>query len=82
MERAAYSKIVKQQLGFPDVDVFTGKSFETLQEEAKDGVDLANLFSVDEAALRAAFTVDESKMGAGLDFSGFDFSGIDMDDVT
>ena len=41
-----------------------------VQEEAKRGVDLASLFSVDEAALRAAFKVDTSKLGAGLDLSG------------
>ena len=58
MARAANSQIVQQQLGNPDVDVFTGKSFATLQEEAKGGVDLSSLFSVDESGLRAAFSVD------------------------
>lgn len=81
MARAANSQIVQQQLGNPDVDVFTGKSFATLQEEAKGGVDLSSLFSVDESGLRAAFSVDASKLGAGLDLSGFDFSGIDMGNV-
>lgn len=81
MARAANSQIVQQQLANPDVDVFTGKSFSTLQEEAKGGVDLSSLFSVDESGLRAAFSVDASKLGAGLDLSGFDFSGIDMGNV-
>ena len=81
MVRAANSQIVQQQLANPDVDVFTGKSFSTLQEEAKSGVDLSTLFSVDESGLRAAFSVDASKLGAGLDLSGFDFSGIDMGNV-
>lgn len=81
MARAANSQIVQQQLGNSDVDVFTGKSFATLQEEAKGGVDLSSLFSVDESGLRAAFSVDASKLGAGLDLSGFDFSGIDMGNV-
>lgn len=78
MKRAANSEIVRAQLAEPEVDVFTGKPFATLQEEAKRGVDLASLFSVDEAALRAAFKVDTSKLGAGLDLSGFDFAGLDM----
>lgn len=81
MARAANSQIVQQQLGNSDVDVFTGKSFATLQEEAKSGVDLSTLFSVDESGLRAAFSIDTSKLGAGLDLSGFDFSGIDMGNV-
>ena len=81
MERAANSQIVQQQLSNPDVDVFTGKTFSTLQDEAKNGVDLSSLFSVDESGLRAAFSIDASKLGAGLDLSGFDFSGIDMGGV-
>ncbi len=81
MKRAANSEIVRAQLAEPEVDVFTGKPFATLQEEAKRGVDLASLFSVDEAVLRAAFKVDASKLGAGLDLSGFDFAGLDMGGV-
>ena len=81
MARAANSQIVQQQLANPDVDVFTGKSFSTLQEEAKSGVDLSTLFSVDESGLRAAFSIDTSKLGAGLDLSGFDFSGVNMGNV-
>lgn len=81
MKRAANSEIVRAQLAEPEVDVFTGKPFATLQEEAKRGVDLASLFSVDEAALRAAFKVDASKLGAGIDLSGFDFAGLDMGGV-
>ncbi|MFR3450810.1 MAG: hypothetical protein ACLTSX_03375 [Collinsella sp.] len=50
-----------------------GKPFATLQEEAKRGVDLASLFSVDEAALRAAFKVDASKLGAGARSFGLRF---------
>ena len=78
MDRAASSQIVQQQLQNPDVDVFTGKSFQTLQDEAKQGVDLSSLFSVDEAKLKSAFTFDTSSLGAGLDLSGFDVSGLDL----
>lgn len=81
MDRAASSDIVKQQLDAPDTDVFTGKSFDTLQEEAKEGVDLANLFTVDQAAIANAFHFDQSKLGAGLDLSGFNFAGIDLSGV-
>ena len=83
MERAASSAIVQQQLAEPDTDVFTGKTFDELQEEAKKGVDLSSMFSVDEAAIKNAFKFDASALeqgvgGMGLDFSGFDFGGLDL----
>ena len=77
MSRAASSEIVQQQLANPDVDVFTGKSFDTLQEESKKGMDLSSLFSVDQAALSRAFSFDSS----ALNLRGFDLSGIDMGNV-
>ncbi len=81
MERAASSEIVRQQLADPSTDVFTGKSFDELQEDAKKGVDLQSMFSVDEDALRSAFSFDESALSGlagGLDLSGMDLSGIDL----
>ena len=79
MERSANSQIVQQQLDNPDVDVFTGKTFDTLQEEARKGVDLESLFTVDEDALRSAFSFDTSGIAAGFDPSGLDLSGISVD---
>ena len=38
MDRAANSQIVREQLAHPDTDVFTGKTFDELQREAKQGV--------------------------------------------
>ena len=78
MARAASSDIVRQQLADPNTDVFTGKSFDELQDEAKKGVDLGSLFSVDQAKLRSAFTFDASKLG-GVDLSGIDMSGVSID---
>ena len=78
MARAANSEIVRQQLADPEVDVFTGKPFATLQEEAKQGIDLSSLFTVDESGLRSAFKVDASKLTAGLDLSGFNLAGVDL----
>ena len=78
MARAASSDIVRQQLADPNTDVFTGKSFDELQDEAKKGVDLGSLFSVDQAKLRSAFTFDTSKLG-GVDLSGIDMSGVSID---
>ena len=78
MARAASSDIVRQQLADPNTDVFTGKSFDELQDEAKKGVDLGSLFSVDQTKLRSAFTFDTSKLG-GVDLSGIDMSGVSID---
>ncbi len=74
MGQAANSEIVKQQLASPDVDVFTGKTFDELKEQNGSGVDLSNIFSVDEAALQRAFSFDSSS----LSLQGFDLSGVDM----
>ena len=79
MERAADSAIVQQQLANPEVDVFTGKSFDTLQEEARQGVDLGSLFSVDEDGLRSAFSFDTSALQGAFDPSGLGLSGISVD---
>ena len=83
MERAANSQIVQEQLAHPETDVFTGKSFDELQGEAKQGVDLGSMFSVDEAALKSAFSFDASALsgaaGGGIDLSDIDLSGLDID---
>ena len=83
MERAADSQIVQEQLAHPETDVFTGKTFDELQGEAKQGVDLGSMFSVDEAALKSAFSFDSSALsgvaGGGIDLSDVDLSGLDID---
>ena len=79
MARSADSEIVQQQLANPEVDVFTGKSFDTLQEEARRGVDLGSLFSVDEDGLRSAFSFDTSALQGAFDPSGLDLSGLSVD---
>ena len=82
MERAADTQIVQEQLAHPETDVFTGKSFDELQGEAKQGVDLGSMFSVDEAALKSAFSFDASALSGvagGMDLSGLDLSGLDID---
>lgn len=83
MERAANSQIVQEQLDHPETDVFTGKTFDELQGEAKQGVDLGSMFSVDETALKSAFSFDSSALsgvaGGGIDLSDVDLSGLDID---
>ena len=79
MQRSADSAIVQQQLVDPETDVFTGKTFDTLQEEARQGVDLADLFSVDERALSSAFSFDTGELAGAFDPSGLDLSGLSVD---
>ena len=82
MDRAANSQIVQEQLAHPDTDVFTGKTFDELQGEAKQGVDLGSMFSVDEAALKKAFSFDTSALSGaagGIDLSNIDLSGLNID---
>ena len=82
MERAADSQIVREQLAHPETDVFTGKTFDELQGEAKQDVDLGSMFSVDEAALKSAFSFDTSVLSGvagGMDPSCLDLSELDID---
>lgn len=82
MERAADSQIVREQLAHPETDVFTGKTFDELQGEAKQGVDLGSMFSVDEAVLKSAFSFDTSVLSGvagGMDPSCLDLSELDID---
>ena len=70
------SDIVKEQLQNPDINVFTGKSFDD-DNNSKGEMDLGSLFSVDEDAIGNAFSFADS----GLDFSGLDLSGMDFSDI-
>ena len=82
MERAAESQIVQEQLAHPETDVFTGKSFDELQGEAKQGVDLGSMFSVDEVALKKTFSFDTSALSGaagGMDLPNIDLSGLNID---
>ena len=97
MAQAADADIVKQQLANPDVDVFTGKTFEELQDEQGNNFDMASMFSVDQDKLKEAFSFDASALenaGSGMSFDasafdlgnmdlgGMDMSGMDMSSVT
>ncbi len=62
IDMAAGTDIVKQQLGNPDVDVFTGKTFEELQDEKGSSFDMSSMFSVDEAAMSKALGFDSSAL--------------------
>lgn len=65
MEESASSTIVKQQLANPDVDVFTGKTFEELQSNNNLALDMSSLISVDTDALESAFSFDAGALDTG-----------------
>ena len=62
IDRMKDTDIVKQQLANPDVDVFTGKTFEALKEENGASLDMSKLFSINQSMLASAFKFDASKL--------------------
>ncbi len=66
IDRAKESDIVKSQLANKDIDVFSGKDFSALGEDA--GFDLGSVFSVDENAIGNMFSFDMSSISSGVDF--------------
>lgn len=62
IDRMKDTDIVKQQLANPDVDVFTGKTFEALKEEDGASLDMSKLFSINQSMLASAFKFDASKL--------------------
>ena len=76
VDTAKQSQIVKDQIADPKRDVFSGKTFDEMEEEGKE-FDMESLFSIDEQALANAFTFDASAMN----FSGFDSSAMNVPDL-
>lgn len=65
IENSANSKIVKDQIEQPEINVFTGKRFD--DTENNNNFDMNSLIEVDENALKSAFKIDQSKIK--IDFS-------------
>jgi len=61
MDYAADAAIVRHQLGNSAVDVFSGKTFEALEQEEDTGLDFNDMISVDEQMLSEAFGMDISE---------------------
>ena len=70
VEQAKDSRIVKEQLANPQVNVFTGEAFG--EESGEKEFDTGSLFTVDEEKLKEAFGFDETAF-QGISGS-FDFS--------
>lgn len=61
MENAASAQIVKDQLENPDVDVFTGLTFEELEAQEGGNLDFNDMITVDENMLSSAFNMEVSQ---------------------
>ncbi len=92
MDEAASSDVVKAQQADSKTDIFTGKTFEELKNNASNAFDTSSLFSVDEDAMANAFNVDTSAIedamasamggaGSGVDSSSM-FSDIPVPDFS
>ena len=76
MDTAAASDIVRAQLDSPDVDVFSGKTFDELAEDEGTTFDMSTLITIDGSTISQAITFDTGALS--LDLSGLDLSGIDV----
>ena len=80
IDKAAQSDIVKDQLKDKKTNVFNGKSFDDADDEG--GLNMEDLFKIDEEAFKDAFKIDTSRMNMDTSaFSDMDFSGVDMSDL-
>ena len=75
IEQAGQSDIVRSQRNRPTVDVFTGKTFEQLNNESRVAdFDMSKMLSIDTDSINDAFTFDSSAFDTGslgsIDFSG------------
>lgn len=80
IEGAATTKIVKDQLAHPTINVFSGRSFADEQANPeRDDMDLSKLITIDEDAIKDSFQFDESQLS--LDPSALELSmpGISID---
>ncbi len=74
MDQAADSDIVKQQQANPDVDVFTGRTFEEMRDQ-NNQFNMSDMFTIDENELQNAIQINTDALTNGMDTSGM--SGLD-----
>ena len=60
IENAKNSKIVQEQLANPEVNVFTEKRFDDIEQDSS--FDMNSLIDVDTNAMQSAFKIDQSKI--------------------
>lgn len=83
IDEAAQTKVVKDQLRRPAVNVFTGRTFaEEAEGVDRNDLDLLQMVSIDEDAIANAFVFDESKLTidpSALNFDTSALSGMQFD---
>lgn len=80
IQESSDSQIVREQLANPDVDVFTGKAFEELRDSQGRAFDMSSMFTIDQGALKRAFSFDSSALGrSAADMGELDLSGVSLD---
>ena len=75
IDRAASSKVVKDQLKRKKINVFTGKKFDDVGK--KGGIDFTKLFSVNSDAMKKIFAFDMNS----LDFNSMGFDANSVGDI-
>ena len=83
IENAKESKIVKDQLENPEINVFTGQRFDQPEENS---FDMNSLVEVDTSAIQSAFKIDQSKINVNFDnlnsiLSDKSLPSLDLNDV-
>ena len=66
IDQAATSPVVEAQMAEPDVDIFTGKTFESLKDDAESSFDMGSLFSIDQNMMARAFNVDNAAIESAM----------------
>lgn len=80
INEAAQTQIVQKQLADPDVNIFSGRTFADEAENPQNSdFDMSSLMTVDENALAAAFTFDQSALSMDLSGLNLDLSGLGLD---
>ena len=79
IENASKSKIVKEQLAHPKINVFTGKEFG--EEDEDSGLGMDSLFTIDTGALSQVFSFDASKMKLDMSAISKEMSAGDLPEM-
>lgn len=66
IDQAATSPVVEAQMAEPDVDIFTGKTFESLKDDAESSFDMGSLFSIGQNMMARAFNVDNAAIESAM----------------
>ncbi|RGS50737.1 ATP-binding cassette domain-containing protein [Olsenella sp. AM05-17] len=78
------SQIVQDQIANPDVDVFTGETFEDEAAGNTSKLDFSSFVTVDGTKFQSAFSFDSAALASSasnLDLSGLDLSSMDLSSI-